>query len=102
MNIQTLNSDAVSSHNAYHLAVGVCWPGRVEPSQSWKKVWSSEDTISPNFIQGDIAVPVSHTGADEDALYAFVTDQKALWMTGVVPYWIEEDEYDGDWEQLYN
>ena len=61
----------------------------------------AKDTISPNFIQGDIAVPVSHTGADEDALYAFVTDQKALWMTGVVPYRIEEDEYDGDWEPIF-
>ena len=60
-----------------------------------------EATISPNFVQGDIAVPVSQSGADEDALYAFVTDQKALWMTGVVPYRIDEDEYNGDWEPVF-
>ena len=60
-----------------------------------------EDTISPNFVQGDIAVPASQAGADEDALYAFVTDRKALWMTGVVPYRIDEDEYDGDWLPLF-
>ena len=57
--------------------------------------------ISPNFVQGDIAVPVSRAGSDEDALYAFVTDQKALWMTGVVPYRIDEDEYNGDWEPVF-
>ena len=53
----------------------------------------AQDTISPNLMQGDIAVPVSHIGADEDALDAFVIDQKALWMTGIVRYRIEEDEY---------
>ena len=61
----------------------------------------SQDTISPNLMQGDIAVPVSHIGADEDMLYAFVTDQKALWMTGIVRYRIEEDEYDGTWEPVF-
>ena len=60
-----------------------------------------EDTISSNFIQGDIAVPVSQTGADEDTLYGFVTDKKALWMTGIVHYRIDEDEYEGDWEPVF-
>ena len=61
-----------------------------------------EDTISPNFVQGDIAVPVSQSGADEDALYAFVTDQKALWMNGIVHYRIEEDEYEGVVEPVFS
>ena len=61
----------------------------------------AQDTISPNLMQGDIAVPVSLIGADEDTLDAFVTDQKALWMTGIVHYRIEEDEYDGDWEPVF-
>ena len=61
----------------------------------------AQDTISPNLMQGDIAVPVNHTGADEDALYAFVTDQKALWMNGIVHYRIEEDEYEGITEPVF-
>ena len=61
----------------------------------------AQDTISPNLMQGDIAVPVSHIGADEDALDAFVIDQKALWMTGIVRYRIVEDEYDGVVEQVF-
>ena len=61
----------------------------------------AQDTISPNLMQGDIAVPVSHIGADEDALDAFVIDQKALWMTGIVRYRIEEDEYEGIVEPVY-
>ena len=60
------------------------------------------DTISPNLVQGDIAVPVSQTGADEDALDAFVTDQKALWMNGIVRYRIEEDEYEGVVEPVFS
>ena len=61
----------------------------------------AQDTISPNLMQGDIAVPVSHIGADEDALDAFVIDQKALWMTGIVRYRIEEDEYEGVVEPVF-
>ena len=61
----------------------------------------AEDTVSPNLMQGDIAVPVSHIGADEDALDAFVIDQKALWMTGIVRYRIEEDEYEGVVEPVF-
>ena len=61
----------------------------------------AQDTISPNLVQGDIAVPVSHTGANEDTQYAFVTDQRALWMTGIVPYRIDEDEYEGIWEPVF-
>ena len=61
----------------------------------------AQNTSSFNLVQGDIAVPVSHVGADEAALYAFVTDQKALWMTGVVHYRIEEDEYEGVVEPVY-
>ena len=61
----------------------------------------AQDTISQNLMQGDIAVPVSHIGADEDTMDAFVTDQKALWMTGIVHYRIEEDEYDGNWEPVF-
>ena len=60
-----------------------------------------QDTISPNLVQGDIAVPVNNTGADEDALYAFVTDQKALWNKGIIHYRIEEDEYEGIWEPVF-
>ena len=41
----------------------------------------AEDTLSPNLMQGDIAVPESHIGGEDDALDAFVTDKKALWMT---------------------
>ena len=52
-------------------------------------------------MQGDIAVPVSQTGADEDTQYAFVTDQKALWNTGIVRYRIEEDEYEGVVEPVF-
>ena len=61
----------------------------------------AQDTVSPNLMQGDIAVPVSHIGADEDALDAFVIDQKALWMTGIVRYRIEEDEYEGVVEPVF-
>ena len=61
----------------------------------------AQNASSPNLVQGDIAVPVSHIGADEDVQYAFVTDQKALWMTGVVHYRIEEDEYEGVVEPVY-
>ena len=61
----------------------------------------AQDTLSPTLMQGDIAVPVSHIGADEDALDAFVIDQKALWMTGIVRYRIEEDEYEGIVEPVY-
>ena len=61
----------------------------------------AQDTISPNLMQGDIAIPVSHIGADEDALDAFVIDQKALWMTGIVRYRIEEDEYEGVVEPVF-
>ena len=59
----------------------------------------AQDTISANLVQGDIAVPVSHTGAD--TLYGFVTNQEALWMTGIVHYRIDEDEYEGDWEPVF-
>ena len=52
-------------------------------------------------MQGDIAVPVSHIGAGEDALDAFVIDQKALWMTGIVRYRIEEYKYEGIVEPVY-
>ena len=62
----------------------------------------AHDTISPNLVQGDIAVPVSHIGADEDALDAFVTGQKALWMNGIVHYRIEEDEYEGVVEAVFS
>ena len=62
---------------------------------------SAQDTISPNLMQGDIAVPVSQIGADEDALEAFVIDQKALWMTGIVRYRIAEDEYEGVVEPVF-
>ena len=61
----------------------------------------AQNASSPNLVQGDIAVPVSHIGADEDVQYAFVTDQKALWMTGVVHYRIEEDEYEGAIEPVF-
>ena len=61
----------------------------------------AQDTISPNLVQGDIAVPVNNTVADEDALYAFVTDQKALWNKGIIHYRIEEDEYEGIWEPVF-
>ena len=61
----------------------------------------AQDTISPNLVQGDIAVPVNNTGTDEDALYAFVTDQKALWNKGIIHYRIEEDEYEGIWEPVF-
>ena len=61
----------------------------------------AQDTISPNLVQGDIAVPVNNTGADEDALYAFVTDQKALWNKGIIHYRIDEDEYEGIWEPVF-
>ena len=61
----------------------------------------AQDTISLNLMQGDIAVPVSHIGADEDTMDAFVTDQKALWMTGVVRYRIQEDEYEGIVEPVF-
>ena len=61
-----------------------------------------EDTISPNLMQGDIAVPVSHIGADEDTFDAFVNDQKALWMNGIVRYRIEEDEYEGVVEPVFS
>ena len=61
----------------------------------------AEDTISPNLVQGDIAVPVGHTGAEEDVLYAFVTNQSALWMNGIIHYRIEEDEYEGDVEPVF-
>ena len=63
---------------------------------------ASQDSISPNLIQGDIAVPVSHIGADEDALDSFVSDQKALWMKGIVHYRIEEDEYEGVVEPVFS
>ena len=62
---------------------------------------TAQDTISPNLVQGDIAVPVNNTGADENALYAFVTDQKALWNKGIIHYRIEEDEYEGIWEPVF-
>ena len=62
---------------------------------------AAKDTISPNLMQGDIAVPVSHIGADEDVLDAFVINQKALWMTGIVRYRVEEDEYEGVIEPVY-
>ena len=62
----------------------------------------AQDTTSPNLVQGDIAVPVSHIGADEDALDAFVTGQKALWMNGIVHYRIEEDEYEGVVEAVFS
>ena len=61
-----------------------------------------QDTISPNLVQGDIAVPVSQTGADEDVLITFITDQKALWMIGIVRYRIEEDEYEGVVEPVFS
>ena len=61
----------------------------------------AQNVSSPNLVQGDIAVPVNQTGADEDVQYAFVTDQKALWMTGVVHYRIEEDEYEGAIEPVF-
>ena len=63
---------------------------------------ASQDTVTPNLTQGDIAVPLSHIGTDEDALDAFVTDQKALWMTGIVRYRIEEDEYEGIVEPVFS
>ena len=62
---------------------------------------AAQNASSPNLVQGDIAVPVNHTGADEDVQYAFVTDQKALWMTGIVHYRIDEDEYEGDREPVF-
>ena len=62
---------------------------------------ATQDSISSNLIQGDLAVPVSHIGADEDALDSFVTDQKALWMKGIVHYRIEEDEYEGVVEPVF-
>ena len=61
----------------------------------------AQDKISPNLMQGDIAVPVNNTGTGEVPLYGFVTDQKALWMTGIVPYRIDEDEYEGIWEPVF-
>ena len=61
----------------------------------------AQDTISPNLIQGDLAVPVSHIDANEAALDAFVTEEKALWMTGIVRYRIEEDEYEGVVEPVF-
>ena len=60
----------------------------------------AQDTISSNLVQGDIAVPVNRTGAD-DVMYGFVTDQKALWNKGIIPYRIEEDEYEGNWEPVF-
>ena len=61
----------------------------------------AEDTLSPNLMQGDIAVPESRVGGEDDALDAFVTDKKALWMTGIVRYRIEEDEYEGVVEPVF-
>ena len=58
-----------------------------------------QDTVSPNLVQGDMAVPVSQTG--EDTLDAFVRDRKALWNTGVVPYRFEMDEYEGNIEPVF-
>ena len=63
---------------------------------------AAQDSISSNLIQGDIAVPVSHIGTDEDALDSFVNDQKALWMKGIVHYRIEEDEYEGIVEPVFS
>ena len=62
----------------------------------------AQNASSPNLVQGDIAVPVNQTGADEDVQYAFVTDQKALWMNGIVHYRIEEDEYEGVVEPVFS
>ena len=61
----------------------------------------AQDTISPNLIQGDIAVPVSQIHANEAALDALVTEEKALWMTGIVRYRIEEDDYEGVVEPVF-
>ena len=61
----------------------------------------AEDTLSPNLMQGDIAVPESHVGGEDDALDVFVTDKKALWMRGIVHYRIEEDEYEGVVEPVF-
>ena len=63
---------------------------------------AAQNASSPNLVQGDIAVPVNQTGADEDVQYAFVTDQKALWMNGIVHYRIEEDEYEGVVEAVFS
>ena len=61
----------------------------------------AEDTLSPNLMQGDIAVPESQVGGEDGSLDAFVTDEKALWMTGIVRYRIEEDEYEGVVEPVF-
>ena len=115
-NSQTLNGHVVSSsYEKYNLVVGICRLGWVEPVQSRQKIWfptggicpgypghGKLPSVTPNLTQGDIAVPVSHIGTDEDALDAFVTDQKALWMTGIVHYRIEEDEYEGVVEPVFS
>ena len=64
---------------------------------------SAQDTLSPNLKQGDIAVPASQAGSEEDkdTFDSFVTDQRALWMTGIVHYRIEEDEYEGVVEPVF-
>ena len=101
-----LSPSLVEAQTAMHLIWLLGWIGFCQAKLAGKKFGylrgefaPPQDTVSPNLVQGDIAVPVNQTGGD--TLDAFVRDKKALWNTGVVSYRFEVDEYEGKIEPVF-
>ena len=61
---------------------------------------SLEQGSSTNLVEGDIAVPESHTGTG-DAAAAFLNKKTDLWPRGFVPYRFETFEWDGVVEPVF-
>ena len=59
-----------------------------------------EQNSSSNLVEGDIAVPESHTGTGVAAA-AFLKEKAKLWLRGFVPYRFETFEWDGVTEPVF-
>ena len=57
--------------------------------------------MSPNLVEGDIAVPETHLGTGR-ALDAFLMEPTALWPRGYIPYRIETFEWEGVVEPIFS
>ena len=56
--------------------------------------------VTPNLVEGDIAVPQRHLGTGQ-ALAAFLTEPSALWPRGLVSFRIETFEWEGVVEPVF-